>query len=297
MIRHAWPTPALRSQRIGGLDQAVYEWRLGRNPSETVILLHGWMDSGRTWAPLVSAMDPRRRYLAIDWRGFGVSQRAPDGRYLVSDYIADLDELLAREVPEDESVTLIGHSLGGNVAGLYAGIRPERVRRVISLEGFGLADGEPTQAPSTYRRWLDAQGQRNERYFRSFRELARHIRALNPRLSRAMAVFLAGCWGCPGEAGGVRLRADPAHRHPSPALYRVSEVLACWRAISAPVLWVYGENSRYFEWVRSQPDWASRCAAVPQLNRQGIAGAGHALAHEAPSAVAELIETYWPRQP
>jgi len=288
--RQGWRVPEQRFRRIGGIDQAIYEWAPQTPLNETVILLHGWMDSGRSWAPLVSELDPGRRYLAMDWRGFGDSGRAPDRRYLVSDYVADLDELIALEVPQDCPVTLIGHSLGGNIASLYAGSRPARVQRLVSLEGFGLPDSDPTEAPSRYRRWLDAQNCRDERYFRSFLQLARHIRLLNPNLTPPMATFLAGCWGCHGEEGGVRLRADPAHRHPSPSLYRLAEVLACWRAIEAPVMWVYGTASGYFKWLHSHGDWETRCDAVPRLSLQCLEGVGHDLIHEAPARLADLID-------
>ena len=108
-----------------GLRQHVTRWT-GEDP-EPLMLLHGWMDTGDTFQFLVDAMPTRHTFVAPDWRGFGRSEWPADG-YWFPDYYGDLDALLDRFSP-DAPVTLIGHSMGGNIATLYAGIRPERVRR------------------------------------------------------------------------------------------------------------------------------------------------------------------------
>lgn len=298
MKRHQWRQPESRYHQVGDLELAVREWRptgaLEAASADTVVMLHGWMDVARSFAPLVSHLDPRRRYIALDWRGFGDSARALDGRYLIPDYIADLDTILERESP-GQRVLLIGHSLGGNVAGLYAGIRPERVTGVISLEGFGLPDSEPADAPGRYQRWLDQQGsRRDERVFRSRLALARRLRAWDPRLEPAMAAYLAWCRSTLDQWGRVRLAADPAHHNPNPIPYRLAETLACWRAIQAPVLWCYGEESLYYQRLKTEPDWRERQAAIRRLTLRGLKGAGHNLIHEAPANVGQLLEAHWP---
>ena len=92
--------------------------------------------------------------LAPDWRGFGWSEWCADG-YWFADYLADLDALLDHFVG-DVPVPLVGHSLGGNVVMLYAGVRPQRVSRVVSLDGFGIPPEPPTARPPSTRKWLDA---------------------------------------------------------------------------------------------------------------------------------------------
>ena len=86
--------------------------------------------------------------------GFGLSEWSADG-YWFADYIADLDALLDHFTP-GEPVRLVGHSLGGNIVMLYAGIRPQRLARVVSLEGFGIPTESPDIAPDKFARWLDA---------------------------------------------------------------------------------------------------------------------------------------------
>ena len=295
MTRRDWPEPVQRYRRTGGIEQAVYEWApASEPPRETVVLLHGWMDAGRSFAPLVAGLAGDRRYLALDWRGFGASQSAPDGRYMIPDYLADLDEVLNAELAAGESVTLLGHSLGGNIAGVYAGIRPHRVRGLISLEGFGLPESAPKQAPHQYRAWLDSTGIDRQRHFPSRLALARHIRRLNPQVAASMVAHLTDCWGEPDGEGGMRLRADPAHRRPNPALYRLRETLACWECIRCPVLWVEGEVSSYTQRLRTQADWSKRLAAIDRLSLATVPGVGHGLIHEAPDGVAAVLEANWP---
>ena len=92
----------------------------------------------------------------LDWRGFGAERHAATAdTYWFPDYLGDLDALLDHCRPPSAPVDLLGHSMGGNVAMLYAGVRPERVRRLVNLEGFGMPRSSPAQAPKRIAQWLD----------------------------------------------------------------------------------------------------------------------------------------------
>ena len=128
-------------------------------------LLHGWMDVSASFQFLVDALERDWYVIAPDWRGFGLSEWAAGG-YWFLDYLGDLDVLL-RLLAQDRSVNLVGHSMGGNVANLYAGVRPERVRKLALLEGFGLPRttpdrraGAPGQMARRDRRSTDFQALR-----------------------------------------------------------------------------------------------------------------------------------------
>ena len=100
-------------------------------------------------------------------------------------------------------MNLVGHSLGGNVAALYAGIRPERVAKLVNLEGFGMPPTRPEQAPKRYARWLEELREPPQlRPYASFAALADRLQQGNPRLTRERAEFLARHWG--REEGGRR---------------------------------------------------------------------------------------------
>src|SRR5882672_8409549 len=126
----------------------------GREGAPALFMLHGWMDVGASFQFLVDALRGDWHVLAPDWRGFGQSEWCQDG-YWFPDYLADLEALLDHFVG-DEPARLVGHSLGGNVVMLYAGARPQRVARVVSLEGFGIPAEASVKAPAKYAKWLDA---------------------------------------------------------------------------------------------------------------------------------------------
>ena len=127
----------------------------GQPDAPKLFYLHGWADTGTTFQFVIDAMQSNWQVIAIDWRGFGKTEHQ-NSCYWFPDYLADLDLILEAYSP-DEAVTLIGHSMGANVASLYAGIKPERVNQLINIEGFGLSDSDPNNAPVTYRRWLEKQ--------------------------------------------------------------------------------------------------------------------------------------------
>jgi pimeloyl-ACP methyl ester carboxylesterase len=277
---------------VRGLRQHVTRWS-GEDP-EPLFLLHGWMDTGATFQFLVDALSTRRTCIAFDWRGFGRSEWPADG-YWFPDYYADLDALLEQFAP-DEPVTLIGHSMGGNIATLYAGIRPERVRRAVCIEGFGLARTRPEQAPGRYREWLRQLREPPE--FASFPTLesfARFLERRNPRLTPGRAAFIARAWTAPQPDGSVRVRADPAHKRINPVLYRREEAEACWREVAAPVLYVVAEQSDFLPRLGEDGQPASMARLIRRLEPCAIPDASHMVHHERPKQLAHAIEAFLER--
>ena len=226
---------------VRGLRLHVRAW--GPEDAPGLVMLHGWMDVSASFQFVVDALRREWRVLAPDWRGFGLSAWAGGDAYWQPDYLGDLDRLLPRLVGE-RPATLVAHSMGGNVACVYAGVRPDRVARLVNLEGFGMRDGDPADAPARYRRWLDElQEPPRFREYASFEELASRLAGINPRLTEARARFLALHWGRERDDGRVVLRSDPAHKTVNPVLYRGAEIAACLRGITAPVLWLEGAQS------------------------------------------------------
>jgi len=264
-------------------------------------MLHGWMDVGASFQFLVDAFAREWQVLAPDWRGFGLTEWCANG-YWFADYLADLEALLDH-FAGDEPARLVGHSLGGNVVMLYAGVRPERVKRVVSLEGFGIPAEAPDRAPRKLAKWLDAL--RHPPGFRPYADLAAvadRLQQNNPRLTRDKAEFLAGHWAQAQPDGSARLDSDPRHKLPTPTVYRMEEVQAVWKRITAPVLWVAATESFIPKWLGQHPegeaatdDLASvraRLAHVPHGRLASVDAAGHMLHLDRPDAVAALIEPF-----
>jgi pimeloyl-ACP methyl ester carboxylesterase len=257
-----------------------------------VVLLHGWMDVSASFQFMVDALRSRWDVYAPDWRGYWLTEWGKADCYWFPDYIADLDRLLGEL--DAFPANLVGHSLGGNVAALYAGIRPQRVARLVNLEGFGMAATRPEQAPGRYARWLEELRDPPEfRPYENFAALAERLRRNNVRLSEDKAQFLAQHWGKEVEGKGVVLRADPAHKIVNPVLYRYEEVRACWREVTAPVLWVEAEHTETPRRLKlNDHDLAGRRAAFRDLRHVTVRDAGHMLHHDQPAAVARLLEEF-----
>jgi pimeloyl-ACP methyl ester carboxylesterase len=268
--------------------------RWGPQPSESVLpvfFLHGWLDAGATFQFMVDAFEQNRPLAALDWRGFGRSEWPQQG-YWFPDYLADLDAVLDQLSPTAPA-RIVGHSMGGNIACSYAGIRPERVRCVVNLEGFGLQRTSPSQAPARMRKWLDQLKTPAERKdYASFEELAGIIRFRYPRFSPAQAGFVAAAWGRLEAGGRVRLAGDPRHHWVNPILYKREDTEACWRELRAPLLMLLGELSEFLPKLGVDGTPEAFRALFPHMQVARVAGAGHMLHIERPDLVAPLVESF-----
>lgn len=277
---------------IRGLRYHVRCWGAASAPA--TVFLHGWLDASASFQFVVDALRGERRILAPDWRGEGLTAWAGSGSYGTPEYLADLDAILDALQP-DRPVDVVGHSRGGNIACLYAGVRPERVRRVVNVEGFGLRQRDASEAPAHLARWLaELRHATPSRDYAGFDELAAQIRRHNPRLAAPQAEFLAQHWGNQRPDGRVVLRADPALSRPAPALYRLDEAMACWRQIKAPVLWIEAaESANRQRHHISAEDYAARRACLQTARTEVISDAGHMVHLEQPERLARLIEAFF----
>jgi pimeloyl-ACP methyl ester carboxylesterase len=275
---------------IRGLRYHVRRW--GDPSAPKLFMLHGWMDVSASFQFAVDAFTNDWHVLAPDWRGFGPSEWAPDG-YWFPDYIADLDALLDCLSP-DEPARLVGHSMGGNVAGLFAGIRPERVSHLVLAEGFGLPRTTPDQAPGRYLKWLNQiREPAGFKPYASYEEVAERLKSNTPGLTDERARFLAVHWAEEKAPGRVELRADPRHKMTNPVLYRVEEAMACWRRITAPTLWIHGGSDWIGRFMKGDTATVDAYrASYRQLAECGIENASHMMHHDQPEAFAREIESF-----
>jgi len=273
-------------------------------PLAPLVLVHGWMDVGASYQFVVDAFSEAfvqgRTIIAPDWRGFGLSM--PEARcdhYQFADYLADLERLLDHHAP-GQQVDLVGHSMGGNVAMTYAGVRPSRIRRLVNLEGFGMPDVPAAKAPDRYVQWLEelAQLERGEKDLKDYASadgVAERLMKTNPRLSADKAAWLARQWARPDAAGRWRILGDAAHKIVRPHIYRADETLALYERIVAPLLAVEASDDSLGLWFKGQytlADYHERLLRVPDCRTALVEDAGHMLHHDQPQAVAALIEEF-----
>jgi len=272
--------PRAGRHKVRGIDYAVTEW--GDDQAPLLIFLHGFADTGSTFQFVVDAFENDWHVVAPDWRGFGDTQ-VETSAFWFPDYLADLDQLLD-DYCGSAPARLVGHSMGGNIAGLFAGALPERVSTLINLEGFGLRETAPGEAPSRYRDWITQSRELPEVTVRKdFDVLAKAIRKRSPNMTVEQAAYVARCWAEPSDDGRVRLKLHPAHKLPNAVLYRRAEAESCWEDVTADVLLVAGRDSG-FGLPENLP--------FPHRQTAWIENSGHMLHFEQPAALARVIEEF-----
>jgi len=286
-----------------GLRQHLLEWgdrSMTSANQPTLVMLHGWMDVAASFQFVVDAMREDRHVLALDWRGFGASDTPAVDTYYFTEYLGDLELVLDAVFGRDRGpIDLLGHSMGGNVAMLYSGVRPDKVRRLVNLEGFGMPRSRPEQAPARIAKWLDElKTPMQLKGYPSLDAVAARLQKTNPLLRADRAAWLAAHWSKPtiSDSGGERaLLADANHKRMSPLLAQVDEWLASWKRITAPVLWVEGDLSDPSIWWGNRytkAEFHQRLDVVADVRRHVVAPAGHMLHHDRPEDIAERVESF-----
>ncbi len=275
---------------IRGLKIHCRRW--GEPSAPRLFMLHGYQDESASWQFTVDAMQGEWQVIAPDWRGYGLSEWSGSDSYWYPDYLADLDKLLDHFSPE-HPVRIVGHSLGANIAAVYAGLRPDRVSHLVNLDGFGPPMMRQDPAPRRLAKWLaQLRDDSLQRPYADFDEFALRMQSENPRLTDERARFIVRHWG-KEEAGGVVRRADPAHKRMNPSPMTQEEVIACWRQTSACVLWIDGAASGLMARLSATPnEFEDRASAYQDLQIRHIEDAGHNVHHDQPEALAGLLEAF-----
>ena len=285
--------------RLRQLNYHVREWGTPRPGQLPLFMVHGWMDVSASFQFVVDAMQEDRHIISPDWRGFGLTDVGEVDTFWYPDYLADLDALVDHFQPEGH-IDLLGHSMGGTVVSMYAGARPERIRKLINLEGFGLAATKPSQAPGRYAKWLNEvkaarQGEMNLRTYADSDAVAQRLIKTNPRLSLDKAQWLAQHWAQQNSNGEWEILGHPAHKVINPYLFRVEEILAIYQSISAPVLNVEASQNDLEKWWQGKyklEEFHERLKHIKDIQSITIQDAGHMMHHDQPQILAQHIEAF-----
>ncbi len=264
-----------------------------------LVLLHGWMDVAASYQFMVDALDHGHYILAPDWRGYGQTSAGGADNFWFPDYLADLDFLLDHYAPQGQ-INLVGHSMGGNVAMVYSGIRPERIRRLVNLEGFGMPATRPEQAPKRYAQWMDElkklhRGEMDLHTYDAVTGVARRLMKTNPRLTPDKAEWLARNWAQENVQGKWAILGQPGHKVISASLYQVPEALELYQRLTMPVLAVEATQSSleiFWEGRYTLEEYHERLKSVPNVEIVQVAEAGHMLHHDQPELLASMIERF-----
>ncbi len=283
-------------QRINGLELWVHRFRDPEAaPSGlTVLLVHGFLDSGATWDLVAPALARAgHEVLAPDLRGFGQSAWVSGGGYYhFPDYVADVSALIDSVAPA--RLALVGHSMGGTVAALLAGARPERFERVALLEGMGPVASEPEMAVERMKAWLRhlRDATRTGRPLASLEEATERLALHHPRVPREVLASRAALLTRKDSLGNLVWAYDPLHRSTAPIPFNLETFRVFLRRIDCPTLVVSGGPTGWHP-----PDEAERAACLRSSRLLELPSAGHMMHWTAPDALATSLLAFFAEAP
>ena len=275
---------------IRGVRYNVRRW--GREDARPILFVHGTQDSSMTFQFVVDALRDDWCVVAPDWRGHGHSQWVCQG-YWFHDFVADLD-ILVGELFGDTPIPIVGHSLGGNIASVFAGLRPDRLTHLISLDGFGpLVNHVPVDVKVILSRLLAIpDATREQAGYAGVEGMASRLMKANPRLTPSRAQFLAEHSSTEDGRRGRRWLFDPSQKMSLPSLHSIAEWGHVWADVRVPVLWVSSQDRRPHAPVGVAGEMERRAALMPGVKLVEVPDTGHNLHHDEPDLVAELIERF-----
>jgi pimeloyl-ACP methyl ester carboxylesterase len=184
--------------------------------------------------------------------------------------------------------------MGANIASIYAGTRPARVRQVSMLDFLGLNRSSAADAPLHMSKWLsNLNGNHQLRAYESQAALAKRLRQSNPRLSEQRAAFLAQHVSRRRSDGLFEMACDPWHKVPSPNLYKIEDVMNFWRNISCPVQMQIADNGFVVErFGNDSIEYRERTGCFADLSIVHINNSSHNLQHDQPEQVAKALENF-----
>lgn len=269
-----------------GLDYHYLEW--GKENSHTLVLVHGFLDFCAGWSETVSfGLAKEFHVVAPDMRGHGDSDRiGAGGYYHFMDYVADLHSFIEK-VGKDR-VSLVGHSMGGSIAGYYAGSVGQDLHRLVLMEGMGPPENQtlpPERVKNWVRGWSRARKRRATTY-KTTQEAAQKLQARDKRLSESLALRLAQAGTRKTSEGEFVFKHDPLHLSQGPIGYSVSVAGEFWRRIKCPLLLMDGEET---EFDYGEEEEARRLSYLPEFDRITIPGAGHMMQRHKPAEIAQSL--------
>ena len=253
----------------------------GNPEAPLLILQHGGRDHARSWDWVAERLRHDWHVICPDLRGHGDSAWSPDGNYAMDSFVYDFAQLV--HTLGHEQVTIVAHSLGGNVATRYTGLYPEKVRRLVNIEGLGPAPAlreqiEARGISARTRQWIDdkrkAAGRLPRRYPTLEAAFAR-MKEENSFLSDEQARHLTIHGASRNEDGTWSWKFDNYLNVWSVADIATRDLVTLWEAITCPVLMFYGTKS-----FASNPETDGRMDYFRDASLIVYEDAGHWLHHD-----------------
>ncbi|MFB3052870.1 MAG: alpha/beta fold hydrolase [Dehalococcoidia bacterium] len=268
------------SQRLK-LHYAVW----GDEGKPPLMLIHGGRDHSRNWDRVALALNDRYTIYAPDLRGHGDSGWALGSMYSLPEFVLDVATLVA-ELGEDP-LTVIGHSLGGAIALQYAGTFPDRVLKVVAIEGLGPPMIEHQPAHLRMRHWIDHMHEmerRQPRRYASVEDATHRMLEANPHLTAEMAHHLTLHGTRDNDDGTLSWKFDNYVHIRSPYEFNLEDAQDIWSRIQAPVLLIRGTES----WA-PDPEKSGRAVTIGNYRSVTVQDAGHWVHHDQLERFLEVV--------
>ena len=265
----------------------------GNEDAPPLILVHGGCDHARSWDNVAQELGAQFHVIAPDLRGHGDSQWADAGGYMLMSFVLDLAELIHQL--GSPQVTLMGHSLGGNIATRMAGLYPDKIRKLVCIEGLGPSPSAARQlaaqpVETRLQGWVAEQrklASHLQRGYPSLDDAVARMRSQNPHLGADQARHLTIHGTRQAADGSYVWKFDPYLRSPPPVDLTRGEIIELWARITCPVLLVYGSAS----WA-SNPATDGRAAHFRAAQVALIEGAGHWVHHDRPADFMSAVSAF-----
>jgi pimeloyl-ACP methyl ester carboxylesterase len=288
------PGPTSHSYFSQRLRLHYVDWGHAEKPP--LLLLHGGRDHCRNWDWTAEALQEDWHIIAPDLRGHGDSQWSPDGSYMMAGYIYDLAQLIHQQ--RLAPVSIIAHSLGGNIALRYSGIYPESVARLVAIEGLGppprvLAERAGTTIDKRMDGWILEQRNfagRLPRRYPSIEDAFHRMQEENPHLSAEQARHLTTHGVNQNEDGTYSWKFDNYVRAWPPYDMRGRDIAHLWSRIACPTLLLYGKESQ-----SGNPAEDGRIEPFRHAKVAGIDKAGHWLHHDRLDEFLRIVREFFGR--
>jgi pimeloyl-ACP methyl ester carboxylesterase len=253
-------------------------WDFGKDGKPSLLLVHGGLDHARNWDWVARSLREDYHVFALDLRGHGNSAWAPGAMYSIGEHVLDVSALA--DVIDDFPLYIIGHSLGGIISLIYAGVYPDRVKKVVSIEGFGFPPSHRIHGPASQRlrEWIENIRKTEQREPHSSPNLdaaVARMKEANPNLSDEVARHLTLHGTNWKSDGSLIWKFDNYARIFPPYGQNIADLQEITSKITCPVLLFWGVDS----WM-PDPEADGRLASISNYRLIRVPGAGHWLHHD-----------------
>jgi pimeloyl-ACP methyl ester carboxylesterase len=281
--------PTERRFTLPGLSLAAEVW--GNGDGLPVLASHGWLDNAGTFE-LLAPLLPECELVALDLAGHGLSDsRSADSVYNLTQDVGDLLEVT--EALGWQRCTLLGHSRGAAISMLFAATFPERVDKLVLLEGGLPLTGDAEDAPENLARALRERRALLGKSGRVFTERDRAIaeRAQGFTKITTQSAEILARRSLRAVQGGFRWHADQRLKAATELRFTAEHARAFASRVTAPVLLLFSSDSPF----AGRPLYREMAQLFPRVEVETLPGGHHFHLEGAETAIAERIREFLAR--